>query len=204
MFSDPENLSRVILDEVGRGAAVDAVVLGGPGDPLRHLGIGPLLRRIRTAAHLATIVLSDGLLLGDRTVRREAGEAGSVAAVLPAVETSGPAGADLSRRDAYARHVKGIAALARETQVEVCVEIPVRPGENDGGASLEAWRRGVATIGPDRVFVLPADTASPAAEADVVENLERIGREIAPGAGVCLVDPNPVDRRCYCAERAGD
>jgi wyosine [tRNA(Phe)-imidazoG37] synthetase (radical SAM superfamily) len=172
--------------------------LGGPGDPLRELGIDSILRRLRSAAHLGTVILTDGVLLQDREVRRDADEAEMVVAWLPALA---PVGSDGRRFDAHARkqafdrHVAGIASLRRESRTQVAVEIGVRPGENDNAASIAAWRRAVEVIRPHRTLIIPP---GPDASPEIIEALERVREGVGSGAGVALADPTPVDWRCYC------
>ncbi len=193
-FSAPERAASDILRAVDHGMAVDAVVFGGPGDPLRHRGIGTVLRRVRKAAHLETVVLSDGLLLADRDVRRELGEAGLVVAWLPALDDSHEKSSGLARRDAWERHVEAIASLHRETHARIGLELPVRPGMNDGAGSLEAWRRGIERVRPDRVFLVPAPGVS---EEDVAPTLDRVRVEVHPAAGAFLSDGTVVDQRIF-------
>ena len=173
---------------------IDAVVFGGPGDPLRHRGLGTILRRLRTSAHLETIVLSDGVLLEDREVRREIGEAGWVVVWLPAAEDRSEIPADLERREAWDRHVEGAAALRRETPTRVALELPIRPGVNDGETSLAAWRRSVERVRPHRVFVIPAPGVGAEESAAA---LERARAAVHPQAGAFLDDGTLVERRRF-------
>ncbi len=209
-FSNPESCARAILDPLGSGEAPDRIVLGGAGDPLREIGLAPVLRRIRAHAHLGATLLVDGSLLGEHEVRREAGEADMVVGWLPALEDAREPvrGADAGwRRDAFDRIVAGYAALRRETPTQVVVEIGVRPGENDGAVSIDAWSRAIDTIRPQRVHVIPASVpaavpiaASPAPpEGALPTALERVRAALGERAGVALADPTPVDRRCYCS-----
>jgi wyosine [tRNA(Phe)-imidazoG37] synthetase (radical SAM superfamily) len=193
-FSAPEAVLRAILTPLDRGAAVDAVVFGGPGDPLRHRSLGPVLRRLRTSAHVTTVVLTNGILLRDRATRREAGEAGVVVAWIPALEDTGEEPSGLERREAFERHVEGIASLRRETRAGIALEFPVYPEQNDTWASVEAWARCVKRIRPDRVFVIPAPDAS---EEDLPSALERVRRAVHAGAGAFLDDSSIVDRRDF-------
>ena len=85
-FSVPDAAARVILSELDRGVSVDAFVFGGSGDPLRHGGVGSLLRKIRATTHVPTILLTDGALLRDRDVRSLLSDAQSVASVSREVE----------------------------------------------------------------------------------------------------------------------
>ncbi|MGQ0723366.1 MAG: hypothetical protein ACT4PE_17600 [Candidatus Eiseniibacteriota bacterium] len=197
-FSAPEAAVRSVLSAIERGASVEAVVLGGSGDPLLHESIGQILRRIRKSAHLATIVLTGGDPLGDRDVRREAGEADTVVAWLPALVDKRAEGTPYARADAWERHVEGIASLRRETPARLLLEIPIHPGQNDGPESRAAWVRAVERLRPERVFVVP----DPNGGEPVPDVLERFRREIHPGAGAFLPDGSLVDVRCFCAPAA--
>lgn len=197
-FSVPDAAARVILSEIERGASVDAVVFGGAGEPLRHAGIGTILRKIRTASHLSTVVLTNGVLLGDREVRRDAAEAETVVAWLPALRDRSSTVEPAARADAWERHVEGIASLRRESRVRIALEMPVRPGVNDGEESRHAWRRAAERVRPERVFVV----LDPRAEEEAPEALEAIRVAIHPRAGAYLPDGTIVDQRCLCGERA--
>jgi wyosine [tRNA(Phe)-imidazoG37] synthetase (radical SAM superfamily) len=196
-FSNPESCARAILDPLGKGEAPERIVLGGPGDPLRELGIGSILRRLRTSAHLGTVILTDGALLQDREVRRDTEEAEMVVAWLPALTLRGGGNGSGShaRRDAIQRHIAAIAALRRESRAQVAVEIEVRPGENDDSESIAAWRRAIEVIRPHRTMIIPR---GPDATPEVIQSLERVREGVGARAGIALVDPTPVDRRCYC------
>jgi wyosine [tRNA(Phe)-imidazoG37] synthetase (radical SAM superfamily) len=196
-FSAPSAAVRSILSAVERGAAVEALLLGGPGEPLRHEGIGQILRRIRQSAHLATIVLTSAELLCDRDVRRDCGEADTVVAWLPALVDPGAGGPAWARADAWERHVEGIASLRRETRVKLALEIPVHSGRTDGPESRAAWARAFERLRPDRVFVVP----DPAGGEPDPQALERLRREIHPAAGAYLPDGSAADVRCYCAAK---
>jgi len=196
-FSVPEAAARVILSELDRGVSVDAVVLGGGGDPLRHLGAGSLLRRLRTASHVPTIVLSDGALLRDREVRRDAAEAGHVVAWLPALVDRTDPRDPRERADAFERHVEAIAALGREAQVPISLELPVIPGENDGPESVAAWKRAAGRARAERAFVMPAPGLR---GPEVAAALEAVRTAIHRRAGAFLPDGTPIDVRCACAD----
>ena len=195
-FSAPEAATRAILTELERGAAADAVVFGGAGDPLRHRGIGSILRALRTRAHVTTVVLTDGRLLADRDVRREAAEAALLVVWLPSVEDPEAAGSRASERAAaYERHVESIASFAREHPTPRGLELPVRSGETDGASSIEAWRRAVDRIRPERIFVVPAPGAGE--DPGLADALERVRGGLPQRAGAYLDDGTEVDQRTW-------
>jgi wyosine [tRNA(Phe)-imidazoG37] synthetase (radical SAM superfamily) len=208
-FSDPAAAVRAVLAPLEHGASVDTVVLGGPGEPLRHRGIGAILRRIRSQAHLGAVVLTNGAPLRDRDVRREAAEAGLVVVWMPALEDGTAEEDAYDRAQAFERHVEAVASLRRETPAAIALEFPVRPGLNDGPASRDAWRAAVDRIRPERVFLMPAPNVE---EAQVGAVLEDLRRSYPRSSGVFLDDGTIVDRRCFCgvedagapAPRAGD
>jgi len=198
-FSEPARALRAILAPLERGAAVDAVVFGGRGDPLRHKGIGNVLRNLRRQAHVSTVLLTDGALLRDREARRDAGEAETVMAWLPSVAL-GPGTADdkvaaLDRRTRFERHVEGIASLKRETPTRVSLEIPVRPGVDDTPGPIEAWRKAAERIAADRILVVPAPGVP---EEDAGPAVDRVREAMPARAGAFLCDDTPVDVRCHC------
>ncbi len=194
-FSDPAAAVRAILAPLEHGAAVDTVVLGGPGEPLRHRGIGAILRRIRREAHLGAVVLTNGAPLRDRDVRREAAEAGLVVVWMPAVDDGLAEGDAYERAQAFERHVEAVASLRRETPAAIALEFPVRPGLNDSATSREAWRAAFDRIRPERVFLIPAAGVEDAQLGAVLEDLRR---SFPRSSGVFLDDGTIVDRRCFC------
>lgn len=194
-FSDPSAAVRSILAPLDRGASVEAIVLGGAGEPLRHRGLGAILRRIRAQVHLGAVVLTNGVLLRDRDVRREAAEAGLLVVWLPALQDRSEPGDGYARQQAWERHVETIASLKRESSVAVALELPVRPGLNDSAASRTAWKQAVARIRPERVFVIGAPGAD---EPEMPSALEDMRRTLGRRAGAFLDDGTVVDRRCFC------
>lgn len=200
-FSDPAAAVRTILAPLEHGASVDTLILGGPGEPLRHRGIGAILRRIRSQAHLGAVVLTNGAPLRDRDVRREAAEAGLVVVWMPALEDSTAEGSSYDRAQAFEKQVEAVASLRRETPAAVALEFPVRPGLNDSPASREAWRAAVDRIRPERVFLMLAPGVEDPGAGAVLEDMKRA---FPRSSGVFLDDGTLVDRRCFCGvEDAG-
>ena len=194
-FSDPSAAVRAILAPLDRGASVESIVFGGAGEPLRHRGIGAILRRVRTQAHLAPVVLTNGVPLLERDVRREAAEAGLVVVWMPAQEDRAESADAYERAQAFERHVETVASLRRETSAPIALELPIRPGLNDGPRSRLAWRGAVARIRPDRTFVVPAPGV---ADPELPAALEELRAALPRGAGAFLDDGTVVDRRCWC------
>jgi wyosine [tRNA(Phe)-imidazoG37] synthetase (radical SAM superfamily) len=200
-FSDPAAAVRAVLAPLEHGASVDTLVLGGAGEPLRHRGIGAILRRIRTTAHLGAVLLTNGAALRDRDVRREAAEAGLVVVWMPALQDRMVEGDAYDRADAFEKQVEAVASLRRETSVKIALEFPVRPGVNDSTASRDAWRAAVVRIRPDRVFLMPAPNLDDPNIPAVLEDLKAI---FPRSSGAFLNDGTIVDRRCFCGvEDAG-
>lgn len=194
-FSDPSVAVRSILAPLDRGASVDSIVLGGAGEPLRHRGIGAILRRIRAQVHLGAVVLTNGVMLRDRDVRREAAEAGLLVVSVPAKRDGSEPGAAYDREQAWERHVETIASLRRETSVAVALEFPVRPGLNDSAASRLAWKLAATRIHPERIFVIGAPGSD---DPELPAALEEMRAKLGRRAGAFLDDGTVVDRRCYC------
>lgn len=200
-FSNPESCAKAILETLGSGEAPERIAFGGPGDPLGELGIASVMRRVRTSAHLGTILFTDGAILADREARRDASEAETVLVWLPSIVRAGlvPRTSEaIARANAFDRHVASIAALRRESKVHVIVEMGLRPGENDVPESIEAWKSALASIRPDRAVLVPVDP-TPSAEASLALSRAKaaLGRPVTTSR---VLDPSPLDRRCYCGE----
>jgi wyosine [tRNA(Phe)-imidazoG37] synthetase (radical SAM superfamily) len=68
---------------------VDVITLSGSGEPTLAVNLGEILREIKALTHRPTLVLTNGTLLNDPTVRSELGLADRVSVKLDAVSAAG-------------------------------------------------------------------------------------------------------------------
>jgi wyosine [tRNA(Phe)-imidazoG37] synthetase (radical SAM superfamily) len=136
----------------GPGPAPDVITLAGSGEPTLNLGLGRIIQAIKEMTQIPVAVLTNGALLYLPEVRRELAPADII---LPSL--------DAAREETYRTInrplpeltleslLEGLAALRREYQGQVWLEIMILKGFNDTEAELTHLRRALRPIAPDRV-----------------------------------------------------
>ncbi len=131
----------------------DYLTFSGAGEPTLHSHLGEViafLKELRPSIPVA--VLTNGTLFGDPEVRAELMQADLV---LPSLD----AATDLSLRRVNrpqrslkaADYVDGLIHFSRQFNGEIWLEILILPGYNDGEENLEALKKAIGEIKPDRI-----------------------------------------------------
>ncbi len=131
----------------------DYLTFSGTGEPTLHSHIGEViafLKELRPSIPVA--VLTNGTLFGDPAVRAELMQADLV---LPSLD----AATDLALRRVNrpqrslkaADYVDGLVHFSRQFNGEIWLEILILPGYNDGEENLEALKKAIGEIKPDRI-----------------------------------------------------
>jgi wyosine [tRNA(Phe)-imidazoG37] synthetase (radical SAM superfamily) len=173
-----------------RPPELDFITLAGSGEPTLNLGLGKIIRRIKGLTATPVAVLTNGALLYLPEVRQELAAADVVLPSLDAAREESfrainrpPAGYPLSRL------VAGLEACRREYQGRIWLEVMLLKGLNDSIEDLEALRRTLMLLAPDKVQLNTAvrpgveDYARP---LNVVE-MEAIAHFLADGVEVEVV-----------------
>jgi wyosine [tRNA(Phe)-imidazoG37] synthetase (radical SAM superfamily) len=148
-----EKVVRELREYFAHNPEPDYMTFSGSGEPTLNSRIGDLVDFIkREKPHIPVAILTNGTTLHDPSVRRELLGAD---VVLPSLDA---ATADVFRRINRPHHslgiedcIKGLVAFRKEFTGEIWLEVFVLPGYNDTTEELDAIRRAVLDIGPDRV-----------------------------------------------------
>ncbi len=132
---------------------LDYITLAGSGEPTLNLGLGRIIRRIKALTGTPVAVLTNGALLYLPEVRRTNWQAADL--VLPSL--------DAAREETFrainrplpdyplSRLIEGLEAFRREYSGQIWLEILLLKGLNDSPADLEALRRALKLLAPDKV-----------------------------------------------------
>lgn len=172
---------------------LDFITLAGSGEPTLNLGLGRIIRRIKALTGVPVAVLTNGALLYLPEVRLELQAADLVLPSLDAAreETFRAINRPLTGYP-LSRLLEGLEACRREYQGRLWLEVMLLKGVNDSDADLEALRRVLRTLSPDKVQLNTAvrpgveDYARPLnlAEMDAIAGyLEDEVEVIASGTG---------------------
>lgn len=188
-----------------RPGEIDWVTFVGSGEPLLHINMGGLIRRVKDLTELPVAVITNGSLLYLPEVRRELVAAD---AVLPTLD-AGTAG--LYRRInrphpelTFERLVEGLVAFRKEFCGKLWVEVMLVRGLNDIPEALWDIARVLQRIQPDAVHINlptrpPAETwvQPPTGESlmQAVAILGNIAEVVHPAEGSFDLSgyDNPVD-----------
>ncbi len=136
------------------GGVADVVTLSGSGEPTMHLAFGEVLRHVKAAGGRRTALLSNGSLMWQPEVRRDAAEADVVKVTLSAWDEASFARIHRPAEGAtFARLVAGERALRQEHRGQLWVEVMLLPGYNDAPEQVRAIAAQVAALQADAVHL---------------------------------------------------
>jgi wyosine [tRNA(Phe)-imidazoG37] synthetase (radical SAM superfamily) len=138
---------------LAEGGEADYVTLSGSGEPTLHVRFGEMLDWAHEAGFRAA-VLSNGSMMGDAAVRREAARADVVKVTISAWDEA--SFARMHRPAAgltFAGMMEGIRRFRGEFAGKLWVETMVLPGYNDGEGQVRAMAARVAEVGADAVHL---------------------------------------------------
>ncbi len=172
---------------------IDWVTFVGSGEPTLHVGLGWLIRQVKTLTDLPIAVITNGALLYLPEVRRALLAAD---AVLPSLDAGS---ADLYRRInrphpevPFARFLEGLIAFRKEYKGQLWIEVMLVKDLNDTEPALTDIAAALKCIKPDEVHInLPTrPPAEPWVQPPGEEGLLRasailgdIARVVHPAAG---------------------
>jgi wyosine [tRNA(Phe)-imidazoG37] synthetase (radical SAM superfamily) len=169
------------------GPDLDVITLAGSGEPTLNKGLGNIIQAIKRLTGTPVAVLTNGALLFDPEVRRELLGAHIVLPSLDAAREETfrlinrpPAGYDINTL------LEGLQAFRREYPGQIWLEVMILQGINDQEAELQALRRAICSLSPDKVQLNTAvrpvveDWAAPvtAAELQDIASYLRDGAEV--------------------------
>ena len=147
---------RQLLDELALALPaiphLDYITFSGSGEPTLNSDLGFFIREIKKMSAVPLAVLTNGTLLCREDVRRELLAADLVLPSLDAALAASFArinqpcpGLDLESV------IAGLEAFRREYAGKIWLEVFILKGVNDGPADIEALRRALERIKPDKV-----------------------------------------------------
>jgi wyosine [tRNA(Phe)-imidazoG37] synthetase (radical SAM superfamily) len=166
-----EELAAYLQDP---GVRPDVITLAGSGEPTLNLGLGRIIREIKTMSPIPVAVLTNGALLYLPEVRRELAAADII---LPSL--------DAAREETYRAInrplpelsleslLEGLISFRREYGGQIWLEVMLLKGLNDTEAELTRLRRVIQKIAPDKIQLNTAvrpvvdDAARPLDQAEM-------------------------------------
>jgi wyosine [tRNA(Phe)-imidazoG37] synthetase (radical SAM superfamily) len=187
----------------GSAPQLDFITLAGSGEPTLNLGLGGIIRRLKELTAIPVAVLTNGALLHLPEVRRELKAADLVLPSLDAARDQ-PFQAVNRPLPGYplSRLLQGLEAFRREYPGRIWLEVLLLKGLNDSPEDLEALRRALRTLAPDKVQLNTAvrpgvlnqvQPLSLEALAAIAGGLEGEVEVIASYEGARQVDATPDD-----------
>jgi wyosine [tRNA(Phe)-imidazoG37] synthetase (radical SAM superfamily) len=136
----------------GPGGGLDYITLAGSGEPTLNLGLGEVIRGIKSLTGTPVAVLTNGALLPLAEVRRELAAAD---VVLPSLDAAREGTFQAINRPlpglSLERLIAGLAAFRREYRGQLWLEVLLLKGFNDGEAELTELGRVLTKLAPDKV-----------------------------------------------------
>jgi wyosine [tRNA(Phe)-imidazoG37] synthetase (radical SAM superfamily) len=148
----PEAILAQVKEAIDSGQRIDVITFSGSGEPTLSRDIGVLIRSVKKMTGIPVAVLTNGTLLGRRDVRRDLAAADIVGPSLDAVPAAlfrrvNRPHASLDNR----KIIDGLVRFRDEFAGEIRLEIMLVRGVNDSPAAIEAVKKAVARIRPDRI-----------------------------------------------------
>ena len=131
---------------------LDYITLAGSGEPTLNLGLGRIIRHLKALTGTPVAVLTNGALLYLPEVRDELKAADLVLPSLDAAREESFRAINRPLPDyPLSRLIKGLEAFRREYAGQIWLEVLLLQGLNDSEADLEALRRALKLLAPDKV-----------------------------------------------------
>jgi wyosine [tRNA(Phe)-imidazoG37] synthetase (radical SAM superfamily) len=148
----PEAILAQIKEAIDSGQRIDVITFSGSGEPTLSRDLGFLIRSIKKMTGIPVAVLTNGTLLGRRDVRRDLAAADIVGPSLDAVPAAlfrrvNRPHASLDNR----KVIDGLVRFRDEFAGEIRLEIMLVKGVNDSPAAIEAVKKALVRIRPDRI-----------------------------------------------------
>ncbi|MFI5331577.1 MAG: radical SAM protein [Desulfobaccales bacterium] len=169
---------------------LDYITLAGSGEPTLNLGLGRIIRRLKALTGTPVAVLTNGALLYLPEVRDELQAADLVLPSLDAAREESFRAINRPLPDyPLSRLIAGLEAFRREYAGQIWLEILLLQGLNDSEADLEALRRTLKLLAPDKVQLNTAvrPGVEDYARALTQEEMAAIARYLEDGSEVEVI-----------------
>lgn len=152
-FYDTDEIIGELDDFLSRSPEIDYITFSGAGEPTLHSGMGRIVKFVKGKfPQYRLCLITNGILLGSEQL---IGELAGIDLVIPSLDA-----ADDETLEKINRPAKGISAegivksletFRKSSKALFWLEIFVVPGINDSAESIEAIRKAVIRIAPDKV-----------------------------------------------------
>lgn len=178
-----ETILAQLETRLSEGVQADVISLTGSGEPTLNLGLGDLIRGIRSLTSIPIAVITNSTLLMDPAVRADCALADillpSLDAVLP--ETYARVNRPHEALTVEAL-IQGLVDFRTQFRGEIWLEVFLVEGINTDAEHLQALRRAIERIAPDRVQLNTAvrPTADSGIERLSPERMLDIANQLGP------------------------
>jgi len=196
-FYPPEDVASDVEQALVLGPQPDVITLAGSGEPTLYRDLGDLVRRIRRVTRIPLLLITNGTLLSDPDVSRDAALFDFVAPSLDAADpqtfarVNGP-----DPKISLGGMIDGLVSFTAGFSGKVFLEILLAAGVNDHPESIQALVDAVGRIRPHRVDLNTVSRPAPGGTARAVspeflQSLEplfatrcQVVQEVAAGPGL--------------------
>ena len=151
-FSDPEELVGEVNAVLQSRSDIDYLTLSGSGEPTLELGIGEIIRRLKSVSETPVAVLTNGTMFIYPEVREAVKEADLI---LPSLDAATEEIFQKVNRPHESLTldglVEGLERLRGEYAGPIWLEVMLVKGVNDGESHMRKLARIVRMIRPDRI-----------------------------------------------------
>ena len=148
-----EELLEELEDSFAKNPDPDFITFSGAGEPTLHSRIGEVLSFIKKLKpSIRVALISNGTLFSDPEVRRELTEVDVVLPSLDAATERAFRKINRPRKDLKLdEYVSGLVEFKKEFKGEFWLEVLILPGYNDDPENIQALRKAIHAIAPDRI-----------------------------------------------------
>ena len=180
-FFDVQEVLDELAGKLAGGVEADYVTIGGSGEPTLNSQLGTLIDGIRQITDIPVAIITNGTLLYRADVRADCAKADLV---VPSLDASDAAAFEAVNRPAsdisIEKLVSGLVQFREEFSGQIWLEVFLIEGVNTAPEQIEALKRHIEQIRPDRIQLNSAvrPAAEPGIEAIARQRLETIARQI--------------------------
>ena len=151
----------------------DFITFSGAGEPTLHSGIGRILGLIKVLKPKVRVALiTNGTLFSDPLVRQELLDVDVVLPSLDAATDEAFRKINRPRKEfTIEQYVQGMIDFKSESRGEFWLEVLILPGYNDDADNIQALKKAIHAIGPDRIQLNTLDRPG------IIEGLRPASRE---------------------------
>jgi len=176
-----------LADRIRHGLSCDYITLTGSGEPTLNTELGCLIDQVRALTDIPIALITNGTLLYDPAVQRDAAKAD---VVLPSLDAGNEAAFDMMNRPCpgldFRTFLQGLIDFRVLYRGSIWLEVFLIEGINTSDAELQSLRECIARIRPDKVHLNTAvrPTAEPGIKPLDPARLQAIAQRMGPDCEV--------------------